>query len=219
MFQSTRPARGATALSMSWASSITSFNPRAPHGARRLCGCSRRAVSRFQSTRPARGATSPSLCRCTFGFVSIHAPRTGRDLVRMTFSLVRRCFNPRAPHGARPREVFAPTALSEFQSTRPARGATSYVPGPQQSTRVSIHAPRTGRDVKELRAHAYYYVSIHAPRTGRDSPANSLARSPPSFNPRAPHGARPPPSKARLVDTTVSIHAPRTGRDAYGVYM
>jgi len=57
MFQSTRPARGATPRS-------------APVS---------RDSAEFQSTRPARGATPASLPLRAGWDVSIHAPRAGRD--------------------------------------------------------------------------------------------------------------------------------------------
>ena len=56
----------------------------------------------------------------------------------------------------------------EFQSTRPARGATSH----------------------RSSAGACYEISIHAPREGRDSGVYLLRRLFPNFNPRAPRGAR-----------------------------
>ena len=145
-------------------------------------------------------------------------------------------FNPRAPHGARlsPRHIhilweeFQSTRpargatseirhiadrISRFQSTRPARGATSYRPGIPAHARVSIHAPRTGRDGKGLKelpellsfqstrpargatlldmlCGLRRWVSIHAPRTGRDHAETHPTSHMQCFNPRAPHGAR-----------------------------
>ena len=57
----------------------------------------------FQSTRPVRGATRAIAEDIDFNFVSIHAPRTGRDQCP-DYSAGRRDrgFNPRAPYGARP---------------------------------------------------------------------------------------------------------------------
>ena len=61
-------------------------------------------------------------------------------------------------------------ADNEFQSTRPVWGATlassagAIVPG-----RISIHAPRVGRDEDFARQiTAENTISIHAPRVGRD---------------------------------------------------
>ena len=106
IFQSTRPARGATFSSRRSTAQRFYFNPRAPRGARHDFGfvgqsrnvisihapregrdlpiCAQRQKVRiFQSTRPARGATRR------------------RRATRAT-----QCnFNPRAPRGARPKEV------------------------------------------------------------------------------------------------------------------
>src|SRR5208282_3390561 len=79
-------------------------------------------------------------------FVSIHAPRAGRDMYSLPGSMQRRCFNPRAPRGARPKGCKAYTRSGMFQSTRPARGATSSTDARELVMEVSIHAPRAGRD-------------------------------------------------------------------------
>jgi len=50
--------------------------------------------------------------------------------------------------------------------------------------RVSIHAPRAGRDVEPLIKVERQIVSIHAPRAGRDSIQSGTAATSPSFNPR-----------------------------------
>ncbi len=104
-FQSTRPVRGATYDD--W---------RAVY------------VDKFQSTRPVRGATNGGITAQPQIDVSIHAPRTGRDQRRDHSTAADRCFNPRAPYGARPVKDEAFAALKPFQSTRPVRGAT--VPAP-----------------------------------------------------------------------------------------
>ena len=127
VFQSTRPARGATQK-------------------RRR----QRQNQQFQSTRPARGATSDGTISPVADDISIHAPREGRDSrpvsaagsVMISIHAPRegrdhhfsppsqrpRNFNPRAPRGAR--LCFSPLfrrCCSSFQSTRPARGATAKV--------------------------------------------------------------------------------------------
>ena len=148
IFQSTRPARGATAK-----------RDRLP-----------RHADRFQSTRPARGATIDAIRAASLPYIiSIHAPREGRDILwgtkltsTTTFQSTRpargatrrlkcarrarRYFNPRAPRGARPRNPGDDYKLSAFQSTRPARGATLNKEIFAQGTEISIHAPREGRD-------------------------------------------------------------------------
>ena len=100
-----------------------------------------------------------------------------------------------------------------FQSTLPARGATTSISSTSSTSKISIHAPRTGSD-RGLR-----------PRDVR------LAH----FNPRSPHGERhiaeiiitvwvlfqstlpargaTPPKHGSTRIPGISIHAPRTGSD------
>ncbi len=214
VFQSTPPARGATQVSAVNDNS-TGFNPRAPHGARRAL--------RFFSGSPMS--------------VSIHAPRTGRDEAAGTSSARGCSFNPRAPHGARPAASHACCSDGKFQSTRPARGATCYCKDPPGCHFVSIHAPRTGRDVQASRPRLAHRpvsihaprtgrdpdglwsfstetdVSIHAPRTGRDCGTTVATASVKEFQSTRPaRGATPLPARS-VCQQAVSIHAPRTGRD------
>ena len=103
--------------------------------------------------------------------------------------------------------------LLEFQSTRPARGATrkgicselrtrDFNPRAPRGARhppeeydytvdgISIHAPREGRDGIAFFADLLFDISIHAPREGRDDLVISWAVLVRYFNPRAPRGAR-----------------------------
>ena len=82
-FQSTLPARGATASSLPTGRWASNFNPRSPHGERRHARHRLTPCSQFQSTLPARGATRQE------------ARRSGAP----------RYFNPRSPHGERQRKV------------------------------------------------------------------------------------------------------------------
>ena len=108
-------------------------------------------------------------------------------------------------------EYEAATGL--FQSTPPARGAT---------TSRLTHA-------------AFMDISIHAPREGGDFPADTAAASKHYFNPRPPRGGRPrsaihlssrlgfqstPPARGATLSLRfvscfhlISIHAPREGGD------
>ena len=172
-----------------------SFNPRAPRGARR----------RRRQGFPKRG-------------VSIHAPRAGRDFSISIPCVALSCFNPRAPRGARPAAAittwrfgcFNPRAprgarrhllqqrgeVVQFQSTRPARGATATS---QTVPRLSICCfnprARAGRDVQEERD----------------------AEGERGFNPRAPRGARPVTgNRIRSTDVriTVKFQSTRPARGA-----
>ena len=125
-FQSTLPARGATS-SRRWCwMRRTDFNPRSPHGERHGNGLIVHSLFQFQSTLPARGATV-RLYQEMFGLdafqstlpargatqnldwayksikISIHAPRTGSDTIKVKLRNLRFI----------------------FQSTLPARGATA----------------------------------------------------------------------------------------------
>ena len=55
----------------------------------------------FQSTRPVWGATPLFGLDDALHFVSIHAPRVGRDNASLLIWACISCFNPRAPCGAR----------------------------------------------------------------------------------------------------------------------
>ena len=102
-FQSTLPARGATCATAFSIVLTVYFNPRSPHGERQqetqgwtlaslfqstlpARGATTSAwpplrYSTFQSTLPARGATMRKNCYCWNCFISIHAPRTGSDII------------------------------------------------------------------------------------------------------------------------------------------
>ena len=101
-FQSTLPARGATSAYSPIFASVVSF----------------------QSTLPARGATVNLFQHQRNLVISIHAPRTGSDLLHRLLCHPHTHFNPRSPHGERP--------LLDF--------CCFFV------ANISIHAPRTGSD-------------------------------------------------------------------------
>ena len=80
--------------------------------------------------------------------ISIHAPREGRDRHGSHGNDKVRYFNPRAPRGARQHQQKMIFPQKQFQSTRPARGATRDIPHWHAVLKISIHAPREGRDSK-----------------------------------------------------------------------
>ena len=235
-FQSTLPARGATARSRQ-----------------------KEGKKIFQSTLPARGATIRGNFQKLARLISIHAPHTGSDeriYQHLTFThgfqstlpargatsstfadlLGSAHFNPRSPHGERRAgesrlrradsiSIHAPRTGSD----RSGAGRTAvHLP-------ISIHAPRTGSDIINNSTFETIKISIHAPRTGsdRESPAHGAGlhyfnpRSPHGerrdaiaplptqrdFNPRSPHGERRQSSGAMSMTQIISIHAPRTGSD------
>ncbi len=146
------------------------FSTRPGRGATDASAAMQLSRARFQSTRPGRGATGTWRVSEERMCVSIHAPRTGRD------------------HTQAPRDG----AGEGFQSTRPGRGATSPAdtapaPGPCFNPR----APDGARRARPIPRPRQARVSIHAPRTGRDSARmRRMSVITSCFNPRAPDGAR-----------------------------
>ena len=105
-----------------------------------------------------------------------------------------------------------------FQSTRPARGATSGKVVYHPQVRISIHAPREGRDLKRHNARARRRnFNPRAPRGARHSRSDSRLYGDRHFNPRAPRGARHTDTDRDGQRNTISIHAPREGRDVVPV--
>ena len=214
------------------------FNPRPPHGGRHSTQYKSLNRCRFQSTPPTRRATRLPGNPRVEALISIHAPHTegdGRERMRR-FRM--NYFNPRPPHGGRPREIGSCLPLSSFQSTPPTRRATYAVDGGYTGTEISIHAPHTEGDVdramqgrlsvrfqstpptrRATRLHTpgdvYPSISIHAPHTEGDlrnrvhpqkggkisihaphteGDVRHVFNAPVAsdFNPRPPHGGRPP---------------------------
>ena len=82
---------------------------------------------KFQSTLPLRGATK-SIGKCTLS----------------------NNFNPRSPYGERQEYPYTPPLNVPFQSTLPLRGATNIPPNSVLLVDISIHAPLTGSDLRDL---------------------------------------------------------------------
>jgi len=123
--------------------------------------------------------------------VSIHASRTGGDMGITHALALSDGFNPRLPHGRRPGESAPSAPYYAFQSTPPAREAT-YMSNHPRSSRVFQSTPpareATSTNVQLVRC---CRVSIHASRTGGDIRSYSSLGSSSGFNPRLPHGRRP----------------------------
>ena len=144
-FQSTRPMRGATARWSSWRSSSSFQSTRpmrgatdtglvflrvyyisihAPHAGRDAF-FTLSALSVWISIHaPHAGRDKMGALMQGMSDISIHAPHAGRDISARSARRRRWHFNPRAPCGARLRSRRGTTGHSEFQSTRPMRGAT-----------------------------------------------------------------------------------------------
>ena len=237
-FQSTLPARGATRAERSPLIFSSNFNPRSPHGERPITetgakynsyisihaprtGSDKKLVTGFPVATnisihaPRTGSDSILLLIFVKIIISIHAPRTGSDQTAPTFGKPILDFNPRSPHGERPCCIVCFFVLRLFQSTLPARGATTFPARPTsrpatfQSTlpargATRAAAMRTGRHTlfqstlpargatqyQVLRGNRVVTISINAPRTGSDGIAYFAIEA-----------------------FAISIHAPRTGSD------
>ena len=170
--------------------------------------------------------------------ISIHAPRTGSDILLFSSKAAFFYFNPRSPHGERRIHTSAHLqANSKFQSTLPARGATTkhmahrrkfpyFNPrsphgerpivrvGDAISNAISIHAPRTGSDAIDAVYCHVGNISIHAPRTGSDTSPISSGKSTTYFNPRSPHGERPAPASPGKPNRYFNPRSPHGERRA-----
>ena len=104
-FQFTHPGRGATTYTAKSLQAYLRFNSRTPGG-----------------VRPAR--RRPRRCG---GYVSIHAPREGCDIVVDLCKVTKYGFNSRTPGGVRRRVYVPPYAHLGFQFTHPGRGATYFL--------------------------------------------------------------------------------------------
>ena len=106
VFQSTLPARGATAMSRCSSSKTGRFQSTLPaRGATGSAPPVRRVPRRFQSTLPARGATSPSgQLTAQLNDFNPRSPH-GERLGVLTHDKEAINFNPRSPHGERLRKV------------------------------------------------------------------------------------------------------------------
>ena len=168
LFQSTLPARGATA---------------APQ--RRMFW------QVFQSTLPARGATN--LCAGD-GFllhISIHAPRTGSDFVHHLYRVKRIVISIHAPRtGSDADWLDAPEWLEDISIHAPRTGSDGGRVWVLPDEEISIHAPRTGSDPQKVTfcATGKPFQSTLPARGATRRSARHFASF--HFNPRSPHGER-----------------------------
>ena len=80
--------------------------------------------------------------------------------------------------------------------------------------RISIHAPRVGRDIgANITEATTVEISIHAPRVGRDLIHSSDYISEFQFQSTRPVWGATIPDSTWSAWAEISIHAPRVGRD------
>ena len=126
------------------------FNPRPPHGRRPNLSYLNDTWQDF-NPRPLTGGD-----HTTFEVEKLHAfqstppSREATSLFNFDFSLTF-YFNPRPPHGRRPKTLSKSLHKKLFQSTPPSREATRKSGISPKSPNISIHAPLTGGDLRFIK--------------------------------------------------------------------
>ena len=140
---------------------------------------------------PRTGSDTREIKVTAKGGISIHAPRTGSDGLQMGKRLKWLKISIHAPRtGSDSRPCCRIYAIKIFQSTLPARGATSIISERTARRAFQSTLPARGATKIGTRPAESKYISIHAPRTGSDQYCHKASASKPYFNPRSPHGER-----------------------------
>ena len=228
------PRTGSDLTPRNWNAHQKNFNPRSPHGERRLfvgfaaedsfisihaprtgsdCGGSGflARVELISIHAPRTGSDAVGREPRKTETISIHAPRTGSDVFADAHGRITAHFNPRSPHGERHGVLgYSPIAF-EFQSTLPARGATLLVNGLWHDQIFQSTLPARGATGERAHTARMLLISIHAPRTGSDGALKKLF---PSLLFQSTLPARGATTfVVHAQKSNISIHAPRTGSD------
>ena len=104
--------------------------------------------------------------------------------------------------------------LKEFQSTPPARGATSTKTSTMRRRSISIHAPREGGDLRlsSHNSHLLNNFNPRPPRGGRPADSGTCGCAHDNFNPRPPRGGRRGSREKREGAKHFNPRPPRGGR-------
>ena len=162
------PRTGSDRCTLLHLPSCNNFNPRSPHGERQ------------------RASTICARRRAHFNPRSPHGERLARPLI----TPLRYHFNPRSPHGERRPSTQTTGCLLTFQSTLPARGATSST-------------------FADLLGSAHF--NPRSPHGERLQPAKTSSTHGLHFNPRSPHGERLPTCVAVSSATPFQSTLPARG--------
>ena len=169
----------------------------------------------FQSTLPARGATLHRGCGARRRAISIHAPRTGSDVLHPASVKFVRYFNPRSPHGERHCKPISRRGIVTFQSTLPARGATSLrFTTSSHTIKFQSTLPARGATEATSKYRIQWAFQSTLPARGATLECAAVAYREKDFNPRSPHGERQSEIVRLIAWLQISIHAPRTGSDS-----
>ncbi len=193
-FQSTLPARGATANGVLSVQGNNDFNPRSPHGERRIRCCTSRR-GRYFNPRSPHGERLVVLIDNGLPIKDFNprSPHGERRDGRARKKIKEIYFNPRSPHGERPlffqhlhrHRDFNPRSPHGERQTSPRRIPVRAM--------ISIHAPRTGSDtVQRPRRWTRRRFQSTLPARGATTTERACSSRTGHFNPRSPHGERPP---------------------------
>ena len=214
LFQSTLSSRRATGAGRMGCWGKVHFNPRSPHGERRLF--------RIFPQKPlwisihALLTESDEQCsqqRNKRSRISIHALLTESDPGLSRPIPSRNNFNPRSPHGERPAQSPGHLPMYYFNPRSPhgERRLPKY--NHIQYQRISIHALLTESDtwaVPEIALDGNFNPrSPHGERPGRGKQCDQRCRY---FNPRSPHGERQQSGRLRCCRMYFNPRSPHGER-------
>ena len=143
--------------------------------------------------------------------VSIHAPHAGRDVWYYANDTEERSFNPRAPCGARPLDLLHCAIWKRFNPRAPCGARPDAVSLDVSDTEFQSTRPMRGATFSFIRIFNFFSVSIHAPHAGRDPALATSAGRFRSFNPRAPCGARLRPFFIGFMESVFQSTRPMRG--------
>ena len=190
----------------------------------------------FQPTLPARGATALKYVQRQPRIFQPTLPARGATSFHPRAAGIARHFNPRSPHGERPERPWKRTPTGAISTHAPRTGSDAAKEALVRAATISTHAPRTGSDPARWRTScgarrfqptlpargATWAGATKSTRPRYFNPRSPHGERPPQlggitmttdFNPRSPHGERPNRKMKGVLTMAISTHAPRTGSD------
>ena len=168
------------------------FNPRFPRGKRLDCSDTYFNLKRISIHASREGSDSSAIWHggCSTR-ISIHASREGSDRTIHSAIYNFKHFNPRFPRGKRHRQTLWKSENLLFQSTLPAREATTRIRClPSTTIDFNPRFPRGKRHNSVQQGVHHVQISIHASREGSDPSGQTISCRTKDFNPRFPRGKR-----------------------------
>ena len=177
-FQSTPPARGATARTPAGSPRRLDFNPRPPRGGRPFCSISLTLSAHF-NPRPPRGGRQPLLLKPKPPILfQSTPPARGATGCSSAAWRARTYFNPRPPRGGRHTTRAYCYPLTSYFNPRPPRGGRPFSRSPSKCRYRDFNPrpPRGGRPVKSLQTAIYDPFQSTPPARGATATDFILSR-------------------------------------------